>query len=266
MQAQILLTLAASSLKPLLVRAQKPLTLMDIPAFASEELQLRGLTVPSDMLAGLRPVQLDQFRDLADKAHCPCLLLVESQALDFQDPARRAATVERMRKLAAAASRLGCSCLGVACAGVTDDASFDRTAAGVKESLIALDRFEVNVLLRPGAGPLADPVRLTDLIKKVGGFRIGSLPSFEHAHATGDLEQSLRRLAPYAGAIIASVKGFKRTGEHEGYDLVRCVEAVRSVGYLNTLSIEYTGKGDPVKALERARELMSTAIMAEEAA
>lgn len=267
MQAQILLTLAAGSLRSLFTRARSPLALNDLPAFTAEQLGLRGLALPADLLTGLRPSQFDSLRDAADKAHCPCLLLLEVDALDFQDPVRRTASIERMRRLATAASRLGCSSLGIQPAGVTDDSSLLRSAQGVKEALAALDRFEVNVVLRPGEGLIASPAGLTELIKRIGGFRIGSLPSFEHAASTGETEQTLRRLAPYAtSAILATVTGFSKSGEHQSWDLRKCVEAVRSVGFVNTLCIDYKGGGDPVKAIDMAREQMSSAIMAEEAA
>jgi len=266
-QAQILLTLAAGSLRPLLTRTRSPLLLQDLPAFTSDQLGLRGLALPADLLAGLRPSQLDALRDAADKAHCPCLLLVDSQALDFQDPPKRAAAIDRMKKLATAASRLGCSALGVQPAGTTDEVSIVRTAQGVKEALSALDRYEVNVLLQPGDGAIAAPIGLTELIKRIGGFRIGSLPSFEHAASTGDAEQALRRLAPYAtSAILATVRSFSKSGEHQAWDLAKCVEAVRSVGFVNTLCIDFKGTGDPVKAIEQAREQMSGAILAGETA
>lgn len=268
MQAQIILTLAAGSLRTLLTRSRAPLALNDLPAFTADELGLRGLALPTDLLAGLRPSQFDALRDAADKAHCPCLLLVESLPLDFQEAAPKALAIERMKKLAAAASRLGCSAIGLKTDRVNDDTSLARTAAGVKEALSALDRLEVNVLLQPGDGALAAAAGLTELIKKIGGFRIGSLPSFEHAQATGDAEQALRRLAPYAtSAIFATVKGFaKEGGRHEPWDLAKCIDAVRSVGYVNTLCIDFVGKGDPVKAIEQARDQMSQAIMAEEPA
>lgn len=267
MQAQILLTLAAGSLRSLFNRSKSPLALCDLPGFTADELGLRGLALPTELLAGIRPSQLDALRDAADKAHCPCLLLIERTPLDFQDRAAKPASIERMRKLATAASRLGCSAIGVGIAAVANEDAFARTAAGVKEALLALERMEVNVLLQPGGGMIADPGGLTELIKRIGGFRIGSLPSFEHAESTGDTEQALRRLAPYAtSTILATVSGFGSSGRHEPWDLIKCIEAVRSVGYLNTLCIDYVGKGDPVKAIEQARDQMSQAIVAEEAA
>ena len=67
-------------------------------------------------------------------------------------------------------------------------------------------------------------------------------------------------LAPYAGAIEATVEGFSKKGAHKTYDLAACVTAVRSVGFVNTLAIDYTGAADPVANIEMARDILQAAI------
>ena len=104
-------------------------------------------------------------------------------------------------------------------------------------------------------------IRTTDhLLKRIGGFRVGSLPDFAHAAASGDLVQALRMLAPYAGAVHATVDTFDRKGRHKSYDLAQGVEAIRSVGFVNTLAIDYIGSGDPVANIEKARQILVDAI------
>ena len=129
-----------------------------------------------------------------------------------------------------------------------------------------VERLELNVLLAPHEGLTASTERLTALIKRIGGFRIGSLPSFGAAAAAGqgDPIDGLRKLAPYAGAIHATIEGFTKKGTHKSWDLKACVTAIRSVGFLNTLAIDYTGEGDPIPNIEKARDLLQTAIDAED--
>ena len=121
------------------------------------------------------------------------------------------------------------------------------------------DALDPHLLIRPGDGQAGEPQRLADLIKKIGGFRIGSMPTFAHA-ASGDTDDVIRRLCPYAQAVEASVKAFGKTGKHESWDLVSMLESVRAVGYQNTLCIDYAGKTDPVGNIERARDLFAKAI------
>lgn len=267
----MLLTLAVSSLRALLQAAPNGasggLAPLDVPAFAREKLNLHALNIPAWMLRGWTMNGLEKLRDVADKAACPCLFLVDDEPLDFgaAGAATRAAASERFQRLSTAAHRLGCNAVALAVKAPASGASakgggetpFDRTVAGLKAAIGRVDRLELNVLLRPTAGFGDDPSKLTDLIKAVGGFRIGSLPDFGNANRNGQAEATLRKLAPYAGAIHATIEGFDAEGKHLGCDLSLCVHAIRSVGYQNTLAIEYVGKGDPEVEIGRAREMLA---------
>jgi len=252
----MLLTLSTRSLQHA-KRAKAPLGPMDVPDFVAEELGLRGLNVHTPLLKGMVPRDLEALRDRADRARCPILVLVDETALDF-GPDSGPASIERVARLGLCASKLGAPAVAVELAALPE-AQFDAYAANVKRSLAALDKFDTHLLVRPGQGA-GDPQRLADMIKKIGGFRIGSMPTFAHAAASGDAADTLRRLAPYAQAVEASVKGFSKAGKHESWDLAGCLDAIRNVGYQNTLCIDYAGKTDPVGNIERARDLFAKAI------
>lgn len=256
----MLLTLTTSSLQHLR-RAKKPLAVNDIPEFVASELELRGLSLNASLLKGMNATDLERLRDRADRAHCPVLVLLEETPHDFSVDATLALTQERILKLGLAASKLGCPSVAIRAANITE-ATVERAAANIKRTLTKLDRYEVHLLIRPGDGLTSDPVKLAELIKRIGGFRIGSLPSFSAAADSGDPEAALRRLAPYAQAVEATIKGFSKTGKHEAWDLDKCIEAIRGVGYQNTVGIDYVGRTDPIGAIERARELLTEAIAA----
>jgi len=268
----MLLTLATRSLASRIRGAGdgKPpsgrMTVLELPDFTIRQLQLRGLNVSASMFAGWSLQELDRLRDRADKAGCPLLVLIEDTPLELghTDPERREAAAERVRRLAAAAHRLSCNALALACAGDDNDETFDLVAGEIRSLMPRVERMELNILLAPHDGLTFSPDRLTDLIKRIGGFRIGSLPSFGHAAATGDPIGTLRKLAPYAGAVQATVEGFTPGGKHRGPDLGECVAAIRSVGFLNTLAIDYVGKKDPIRQIEKARAILQEAIDAEQ--
>jgi len=241
------------------------LTMLELPDFAIRELQLRGLNVPASVFAGWSLQDLDRLRDQADKAGCPCLVLIEDCPLPLghADPAHREAAAERVRRLAVAAHRLSCNALAIACEGPDTDEAFDLVADELRNLMPQVERMELNVLIAPHEGLTFTPDRLTDLIKRIGGFRIGSLPSFGHAAATGDPIGALRKLAPYAGAVQATVEGFTPGGKHRGPDLAACVAAIRSVGFLNTLAIDYVGRKNPIEQIGKARVILQNAIDAE---
>ena len=260
----MILTLATRSLRTLVsTNGDSSMSLLDVPAYAIKQFELRGLNLPSSMLAGWSLEDLDRLRDSADKAGCPCLVLIEDQPLPFaaKDKTERAAA-DRVQRLAAAANRLGCNALAVRCQAPDTDEALDQTATQLKAVMPTMERSELNLLIAPHDGLTASPQRLTDLLKRIGGFRVGSLPDFAHAAASGDLVQALRMLAPYAGAVHATVEAFNQQGEHTSYDLAEGVAAIQSVGFVNTLAIDYVGSGDPVANIEKARKILTDAIEA----
>ena len=256
MTSQMVLTLSVGALRPLMKRAKKPLDIFELPTFVNEEMGLRGLNIPSDLLAGRTPKDFERLCDLSDKAHCPFLVLIETPELNLWNPVNQPAVIDRLRRLASAATRIGCSSVAISLAEVTTQARADAVVKTLKMAL----------LLQSGTGILSDGKLLVDVVKKVGGFRIGTMPSFQHASTNGGVSQELRKLAPYAQSITASVKGFSEEGDHAEWSLDECVETLRAVGYVNSLSLDYLGKGDPIKPLSMARDMLSAAIEAAEPA
>lgn len=274
-QVQLLVTASASAFTDRLRSQDDPLSLVDLPAFGSGELGVRGLSIPASLLGGLGPADLEAIRDAGDKARCPVLLLVEDQPLPLADPAPavRAEAIERVGRLSRAAGMLGSAQLGISIDGDDGDERFELAASTVREAVQSIDRFEVGILIESRSGITGDPARLTDLIKKIGGFRIGSLPDFRFAHDTKDFEGALRRLAPYAGTIFATVgraaRGAKPAAASKDatpYDLRAGLEAVLAVGYQHAICLDHAGGAGAAAAIIEARELIQQAIDPEEPA
>ncbi len=264
----MLLTLATRSLASMVATSTKrkprpnDLTMLDLPDFAIRHLELRGLNVPASMLSGWGLGDLDPLRDRADKAGCPCLVLIEDNPLPLgaPSPERRRKAADRIRTLAVAAHRLSCNALAISCKAADSDDALELVANEIREVIPSVERMEINLLIAPFDGLTFSPDRLTDLIKRIGGFRIGTLPDFGHAAKTENAVETLRKLAPYAGAVHATIQDFNEAGEHPAYDLAECVAAIRSVGFLNTLAIDHVGSGDPIAAVDRARAVLQEAI------
>ena len=87
---------------------------LGLPRFAIDVLDLRGLSVSAGMLSGWGLPDLEALRDAADKAGCPCLVLVEDEPLGFgeADVRVRDAAKDRLARLGAAAHRLSGTGLG----------------------------------------------------------------------------------------------------------------------------------------------------------
>jgi hypothetical protein len=267
----MLLTLSDHSFRAALSGAKPKMSLQDLPKVAHEELGLNGLVLHTSNLTGWDLNKLEQFRDRADKAAAPCLLLVESdpQRLGDNDPALSAAAEERMGRVLQVAHRLGCSAVAMSLRDPGASGSLDAVATAVKRVVQRSERLELNLLISPVAGITGTPEKLTGLIRKVGGFRIGAYPDFEAASAggiVGTANDYLRALTPYASVVCASFSSFDASGKHKGFDFESCVKSVESVGFDQTITLECRGSGDPREAIARAKSLFEALNVTEEEA
>ena len=249
------------------------LSVLDLPVFAKETLGLSGLNLPTDMLAGADSQRLENIRERADKAGCSCLLLIESdaQALSSDGEAGDAAGV-RMGRVIRAAALLGCNSVAMKLKPAEGDKAFETTSKRLRKIVDNMEKLDISILIAPSDGLTSQPEKLTDLIKKVGGFRIGTFPDFQTASKAKDPVVYLRRLCPYASAVCAATVSFKARAEateeapappavHEGYDLAPLVQAVSSVGYQGTLAIEYRGKDDVLRGVINSRDALLDALV-----
>jgi len=268
----MLLALAARSLRSMLVGKDASLSLTDLPRFAHEQLGLHGLMLSADLLAGRTRDDLARLRDAADRARCSCLVLMEEDPQKLATADSRAAD-ERIRRVMAAASLLGCNAAGVAIDAPDSSDALDRVAERLKRLMGEAEQREINLLIMPGpigTGLTASPDRLTELLKKVGGFRVGTMPDFAEAAKAEDMSAYLRKVTPYASAVLGSTLGFKALDgevdderaivEHEGFDLALAVEAIAAVGYDGAVGLDFRGRGDLGMGLRRSREALTLAM------
>jgi sugar phosphate isomerase/epimerase len=256
----LLLTLTTGSVQTLL-KGHSPADWHTVPAMAMEQLGLRGLNIDASLLGGWSTRDMDDLRDRADKAACPCLALVDRTLLTFGgEDASAEAGQDRIARLAAAADRLGCNAISVVVSVAENDDARSAAIEHIREAMTAVEVCELNLLLAKGEGCASTADGLIDLVKQIGGFRIGVLPVFGDGD---DPVDHLRRLAPYAGAVHIRVEGFSSRGKHMGADLSQAIATLRRVGYQNTVAIEFVGETKAQVTIEKARDQLQQAIDAE---
>ncbi len=206
----MLLTLHTDSVASMLraprKNAKPKLALEDLPAYARQTLDLHGLNITTDLLSGATPSMLEKFRERADKERCSCLLLIEPEPMPLADESDKVggAGVERIRKVLRAAQILGCNAAAVSIESEDTEDFLDFTVDRFRQIVDTADKLDMNVLISPRKGLTEKPERVTELIKKIGGFRVGTFPDFEAAIMSGEPEQYLRKLVPYASVLAAT--------------------------------------------------------------
>ncbi|MFO0856052.1 MAG: hypothetical protein U0640_01700 [Phycisphaerales bacterium] len=216
----MILTLSARCLRSMLLPPGKgkksQLDLLDLPKYTRETLGLSGVNFSTDLLAGADRSKLEAIRERADRSGCACLLLVEYEAQDFgsSNESTVGAATERALRVVQAAQILGCSAAAIKVKAPDDDTTLTRVAAVLKPVVERAEKLDINLLISPEKGLTERPDRVTELLKKVGGFRIGTYPDFEVAAAAKDPVAYLHRLTPYATAVCATtVKLIDPAGE-----------------------------------------------------
>ncbi len=252
----LLLTLAIQSLNPLIEAGNQDI--LEVPGIASEKLELRGVMIDARHLAGWGQDSYDRFKNNGDKAKSPCLLVRDNTSMDLIGA--RELSRERIQRLSLAANRLGCNAISITPIFPTDKNAVDQIVEQLRSAMADVERLGLNLLLQPCEGLSSDPDELIEIIKQIGGFRIGALPTFIAASATGNGIDALRKLAPYAGGIVAD---FPTGRGKKSIDPVEGLKAVREVGYSNTVAINYIGKGDAIKEIVRVTKKMRKYLEAE---
>jgi len=276
-------------------RGKRAVQVVDLPRYTHEHLDLRALNLSTDLLKGMSKSDIERIRDTGDKCGCTCLMLTEPGALALADAKENAgdAAVERVKRIITAANLLGCNSISIGIKAKDTDKNYELAIERMKRVLEIADKIDMNVLLSPSNGLLNDAQRVTDMVKAIGGFRIGTHPDFATAAATGDPVGYLRKLTPYATVVNASTLGFEEaepddasmemaeglTGldalaaeleamdddlppVHKGYDLNPLVGAIKAVGFDGTISLDYRGDDDGTLGVMQTREAIQAAIAA----
>lgn len=258
-----------------------------MPGFVLQQTALRGLVLDTNLLKGWSMDRLDELRISADQAGCPCLLLRETN--DVNSAAKRSQQIEtamkRVELVARAATRLGCNSMSLRPAPLTSTSEIDRHAEFYRRLMERIDRLDIHLLLEPSPGVLADPHALISLVKKVGGFRIGTLPTYDIARQSDDVVAVMRTTAPYAGTVIANwtdddiaaiskpaAAARKRkpdSTDEEEADAIdpeapvveKCLAVLINIGYEQIFAIDYLGDNeDPVAAINVIRDYVISRI------
>jgi len=261
----MLLLLSLTAYRKQVASSRSKTTLLGLPAHIRQTHALQGMVAQTDMLAGADAGDLDRFHVAADKAACPCLVLEESSGLRLssRDDAVASAGMNRLDRVLYAARRLGCSSVGFAIEANETEANFDSAVERLKVAASRTERLELNLLIRPNRGLTEDPERLTEIIKRVGGFRLGVMPDFEQAAASPDPDAYIRRLAPYAPVVLATTVEFTAAGRHKPYDLAPLCESLKSIGFDAGLAIDYRGGGDPDEGVSMSKNALEPIMLGE---
>ncbi|MFY7953917.1 MAG: sugar phosphate isomerase/epimerase family protein [Armatimonadaceae bacterium] len=196
------------------------------------------------------------------------LIMIDGEGqLGHPEESKRIEAVNNHHKWVDAAKYLGCHSIRVnAYSTGTWDEQRDRAADGLARLTEYGNKQRINIIVENHGGLSSNGKWLSEVMRKVGQKRCGTLPDFGNFRVAPNEEydryQGVAEMMPFAKGVSAKTNDFNEQGDEIHTDYVRMMKIVKDAGYNGFVGIEYEGsklsEPEGIKAtkrlLERIRE------------
>lgn len=212
----------------------------------AHDLGIRGLELVNTFFPSPQYGYLKQLRKRSEDAGVQILLIMCDAEGSMAGPekASRLLAAKNHRKWVDIAAVLGCHSIRCNTGAQEGDAdALDRCVESFSALLEYADASGINVLIENHWGLSSDPDWLTELMRRVGHPRFGTLPDFGNIPETTDRYDAVRKMMPYAKAVSAKCYDFDdATGDETKIDYAKMLGIVEAAGYHGWVGIEYEGE------------------------
>jgi sugar phosphate isomerase/epimerase len=179
------------------------------------------------------------------------------------DEAKRKQAVENHYKWVDAAKFLGCHSIRVnAYSTGTWEQQRDLAADGLARLTEYGSKMKINIIVENHGGLSSNGKWLTEVMKKVGNKRCGTLPDFGNFRLGNNQEYDryvgVTEMMPFAKGVSAKSHDFDDKGDETHTDYYRMMKIVGDAGYTGFVGIEYEGsklsEADGIKATKKLLE------------
>ena len=179
------------------------------------------------------------------------------------DEAKRKQAVENHYKWVDAAKFLGCHSIRVnAYSTGTWEQQRDLAADGLARLTEYGSKMKINIIVENHGGLSSNGKWLTEVMKKVGNKRCGTLPDFGNFRLGNNQEYDryvgVTEMMAFAKGVSAKSHDFDEKGDEIHTDYYRMMKIVGDAGYTGFVGIEYEGsklsEADGIKATKKLLE------------
>jgi len=249
----------------------KQLDPLDFAKVARTEYGVEGLEYVNQFFKD-KATDMAFLKDLkqraADHGLRNVLIMIDGEGqLGHPEEAKRIEAVNNHHKWVDAAKFLGCHSIRVnAYSTGTWDEQRDRAADGLARLVEYGKKQRINIIVENHGGLSSNGKWLSEVMRKVGDKRCGTLPDFGNfrlgPNEEYDRYQGVTEMMPFAKGVSAKSNDFNDAGDEIHTDFVRMMKIVKDAGYSGFVGIEYEGsklsEPEGIKAtkrlLERIRE------------
>ena len=184
------------------------------------------------------------------------------------DEAKRKQAVENHYKWVDAAKFLGCHSIRVnAYSTGTWEQQRDLAADGLARLTEYGSKMKINIIVENHGGLSSNGKWLTEVMKKVGNKRCGTLPDFGNFRLGNNQEYDrylgVTEMMAFAKGVSAKSHDFDDKGDETHTDYYKMMKIVGDAGYTGFVGIEYEGsklsEPDGIKATKKLLEKIRTA-------
>lgn len=184
------------------------------------------------------------------------------------DETKRKQAVENHYKWVDAAKFLGCHSIRVnAYSTGTWEQQRDLAADGLARLTEYGSKMKINIIVENHGGLSSNGKWLTEVMKKVGNKRCGTLPDFGNFRLGNNQEYDryvgVTEMMAFAKGVSAKSHDFDDKGDETHTDYYRMMKIVGDAGYTGFVGIEYEGsklsEADGIKATKKLLDKIRTA-------
>ena len=191
---------------------------------------------------------LAKLKKVADDHGVASLLIMcdGEGALGDADEKKRIEAVDNHKRWLEAAKFLGCHSIRVnAYSTGTWEEQLDRAADGLSRLSEVAKGYGLDVLVENHGGLSSNGAWLAQVMKRVDRPNCGTLPDFGNFDIGGgelyDRYRGVEELMPFAKAVSAKSRAFKKDGEEAETDFRRMMKIVRNADFKGWVGIEWEG-------------------------
>ena len=266
------ISLAGWSIQRRFRNSDNPLRLLDFPALAVEEFDIRLLELNSPFFVYADPDSpatsrladgyLVELRRRAEDSGVRLLnIAVDSHGdLSCPDEKERKQAVENHRKWIDACLALGCNAFrantGPGWGEPVNETHMEQCINSFGELSELCAPAGIRLLMENHGGVSVSAANILRIMGTVGSDYCRVLADFLNWPAEDDKLENLRRVAPYAWATHAKFLSFATDGESMEIDCAAALVILKEVGYNNPYGIEYEGKTGDHEGVIKSKALL----------
>ena len=252
--------------------SENPLRLLDFPALAVEEFDIRLLELNSPFFVYADPDSpatsrfaaryLSELRQRARDAGVRLLNVAVDGHGDLASPNERdrKQAVDNHKKWIDACLALGCNAFransGPAWGEPVTETHIGQCIESFGELANLCAGADIRLMMENHGGVSVSADHILRVMETVGSDHCRVLADFLNWPAEDDKLENLKRVAPYAWATHAKFLSFAADGESLEIDCAAAIGILKDAGYENPFGIEYEGKTDDREGVLKSKALL----------